>query len=144
MSQSVKKQNTNSSAPSKTYFSYELLSFLQKLHDLFYDSDFKDITNPNKKLEQQVYWRLAKLMEESGELAEAIHAYFKHQRKSKDKDGKLGSKEHVAEELIDVIIVVALFAPMFGVDLNKTLQKKIQKIRKRMIEKYGEDVLKTE
>ena len=128
----------------KTYFSKKLLTILQKLHDLFYESDSKGISSPDKKFEYQIYWRLAKLMEESGELAEAIHAYFKYQRKEKyaKNGGNLGSKEHIAEEIVDVIIVVALLAPMLGIDLNKTLEKKIKKIRTRMLEKYGVDILK--
>jgi len=133
--------NQRSPKSTHTYLSDELLAILQKLHHLFYGSDSKDAGNPNQKLEQQAYWRLAKLMEESGELAEAIHAYFKHQRKAKDKNGTLGSKEHLAEELVDVIMVVGLIAMLFKVDLNNALNNKIKKIRQRMLEKYGVDIL---
>ncbi len=127
----------------KEFFTPEFMQIIQNLHNLFYGQDPASVKDKTQKFEQEIYWRLAKLMEESGELAEAIHAYFNHQRKSKDKDGTLGSKEHVAEEVVDVMIVVVLLAPMFGIDLNKTLEKKFKKIRQRMIEKYGVDISNT-
>jgi NTP pyrophosphatase (non-canonical NTP hydrolase) len=69
-----------------------------------------------------------KLMEESGELADAILAMHKLQRK--EKVGRM-EVDALALECADVIITTLILAQRAGVDINKALSQKIVKINRR-------------
>jgi NTP pyrophosphatase (non-canonical NTP hydrolase) len=78
--------------------------------------------NPKTK-----YTILAKLMEEVGELSEAILSFDSLQRKDKLK----GAKHDLEGELADVVIVTLILANELNVDMNSALTKKIKKIKLR-------------
>jgi len=68
-----------------------------------------------------------KLMEEVGELSEAVLHSMKDQRQE-----KLADQKNVAHELADVIIVSLLIAKNMKVDIFKALGEKIEIINKRI------------
>lgn len=80
--------------------------------------------DPQKKT---LAWTI-KLMEELGELCREILTLYDIQRKEKIaiKDDK-----KIAEELADVIIVTLLLADNIDIDIYKSLEDKIKKIKKR-------------
>lgn len=72
--------------------------------------------------------RLAKLMEESGELADAIlHSY------GQQRQGKAGkaSNSSIAEEIADVYIVLTVIAKHFDLDVLQLLEAKDKKMTAR-------------
>jgi len=73
-----------------------------------------------------------KLTEELGELCQEILAHQSIQRKE-----KLHSyaKENLEAEFADVIITPLILAEWMGIDIEKALEKKIEKIKKRFIKK---------
>ncbi len=78
--------------------------------------------NPKTK-----YTMLAKLMEEVGELSEAILTYDSLQRKDKLVD----AKKDLKDEFADVVIVALILSHELGVDIKKALDDKIKKIKAR-------------
>ena len=68
-----------------------------------------------------------KTSEEQGELSEALLSYLSLQRKDKVQNGK----DELAGEVADVIITTALLGEALGIDVEKCLEDKIAKIRKR-------------
>ena len=68
-----------------------------------------------------------KTSEEPGELSEALLSYLSLQRKDKVQNGK----DELAGEVADVIITTALLGEALGIDVEKCLEDKIAKIRKR-------------
>ena len=99
----------------------EFISFTktesQRLIDYFFDG---------KKPDNLRYLHLAKLMEEVGELSEAVLASDSLMRKEKD-----GSQINLEHEFADVMLVTAIMAQDMGVDLEKALEEKIKKIKER-------------
>ena len=70
----------------------------------------------------------AKLGEEVGELAEQVLARFGYQRKSKE---LAQGADELADECADVIIVSLFLAEAAGVDIEKALKRKMEKLEKR-------------
>jgi len=102
--------------------------------------NFKEIKNFSKKeierlnahfpfpdKEKGTFARMTKIMEELGELCEAILSYYSLQRKDKEK----ASKQDVEKELADTIIVLFLLAEQMNIDIEKALEKKMEIIRNR-------------
>jgi len=98
----------------------ELVDFAKKEHDRLVTC-FNAKDNPKTK-----YTMLAKLMEEMGELSEAILKSDNLQRADKEKI--MGDINH---ELADVILVSLILSQELGVDIEKALQEKIDKIKTR-------------
>ena len=79
-----------------------------------------------KEKKDIIYPMTLKLMEELGELSEAILHSHSLQRKEKlKKSTKLG------EEFVDVLLTTLLLAENFDLDIRQELKKKIKKIKKR-------------
>ncbi len=76
------------------------------------------------------YAMLAKVMEELGELSEAILKLDSFQRSKKLKDFKT-LKEHLSLEFADVLLTVHILAQEMGVDISAALKKKIEQIKNR-------------
>ncbi len=72
--------------------------------------------------------KLAKLTEETGELADEILAYYNLQREEKMEHR---TKDMVADELADVVFVAATLADSLGVDLDKAVMEKEQRVKER-------------
>lgn len=70
----------------------------------------------------------AKLGEEVGELAEQVLARFGYQRKSKE---LAHGDDELADECADVIIVSLFLAEAAGVDIEKALSRKMEKLEIR-------------
>lgn len=66
---------------------------------------------------------LLKLYKEVGELAQAILIHRKKSRPEKHVDAAI-SKQHIAEELADVVGMALVNASLFDIDLEKALQEK--------------------
>jgi len=79
--------------------------------------------------ERVVLARTIKLTEELGELCQEVLAHCSLQRKQKLEDY---NKEKLPEEFADVLITALLLAKSMNVDVEKALEKKIQKINKRL------------
>ncbi len=99
----------------------ELVEFVSEEHarlmKYYGFEDKEDITYP----------MMLKVMEELGELSEAIL----HKR-SLQRNEKLNSKKVELEgEFVDVILTTLLLAECFDVDIRNELKKKIEKIKKR-------------
>ncbi|MBW2990951.1 hypothetical protein KY348_04560 [Candidatus Woesearchaeota archaeon] len=99
----------------------ELFEFVEAEHKRltkYYNSE-EDL---NKK-----YRMFAKLIEETGELSEAILASDAFQRKE-----KLESfNEKLEHEFADVVICALILSKEMNVDMKKALKEKIEKIKKR-------------
>jgi len=98
-----------------------LLAFIKKEHHRLNAHYYG---GPNQKAR---YTQLAKLMEELGELSEAILQQEKHQRKF-----KLKQKRDLAGEFADVILCTLILAQEMGVEIKPALKKKISKIERRV------------
>ena len=70
----------------------------------------------------------AKLGEEVGELAEQVLARFGYQRKSKI---MAAGDDELADECADVIIVSLFLAEAAGIDIEKALERKMEKLEIR-------------
>lgn len=99
----------------------ELTDFATQEHErLITHYDVK--ANPKTK-----YTIFAKLVEEIGELSEAILTRDSMQRKDKLQD----SKSKLEDELADVILCTMILAKELKIDIAKSLNQKIKKIKKR-------------
>ena len=78
--------------------------------------------------------RAIKLNEEIGELCSEILATLGQQRRRKEKSRH--SKEALAGEFADVLIVVLMLAKRLDVDVNKSMADKINKLKKRYEKEY--------
>lgn len=101
----------------------------KKLQKFIADEDgylrkFSSTTDTEKRL----FARMVKLMEELGELSDAILAHTGRQRKEKLKKH---NPAHLAEEFADVIITTLLVAMTAGVDIDEALDVKVKKIKQR-------------
>lgn len=74
------------------------------------------------------YTMLAKLMEEIGELSEAMLITDSLQRGDKLRK----AQKELADEFADVILVTLILAQQWDVDAKKALENKISKIKKRI------------
>jgi len=78
--------------------------------------------------EKRILARTVKLTEELGELCDEVLAYNSLQRKQKLDNH---DKENLPEEFADVIITALLLAKAMNVDIEKALEKKVEKVNKR-------------
>lgn len=78
--------------------------------------------------EKRILARAVKLTEELGELCDEVLAHNSLQRKQKLDNH---DKENLPEEFADVIITTLLLAKAMNVDIEKALEKKIEKINNR-------------
>jgi len=98
----------------------ELVEFANSEHERLVNH-FNTKDNPKTR-----YTMLAKLMEEMGELSEAILKSDNLQRADKEKI--MGDINH---EIADVILCSLVLARELGVDVEKALLEKIEKIKSR-------------
>lgn len=78
--------------------------------------------------EKRIYAAMVKITEEVGELGNEVLKHHNLQRSSK----MIGHKEeHLGTEMADVVITVLLLADQLGIDLEKSLKQKIEKIENR-------------
>lgn len=77
--------------------------------------------------EKRILARAVKLSEEVGELADAVLGFNAMQRADKAKK----DKSNLSDEFADVIITTLLLALAMKVDIQKALEKKIEKINAR-------------
>lgn len=94
--------------------------------------ELDDVTRPKYKLysqrEKEILTKTIKLNEEVGELCNDILSVLKLQRKSKlDKF----DKRNFYEEFADVIITTVQLANSAGVDVERAINDKLEKIEKR-------------
>lgn len=80
---------------------------------------------------------MALLTEEVGELARVIARVYGDQ-KPKQGDLKADAKEQMAEELADIIWVVACIANQTGIDLNDAFAKSLHKKSTRDLNRFSE------
>ncbi|MFB6212335.1 MAG: nucleotide pyrophosphohydrolase [Candidatus Magasanikbacteria bacterium] len=81
------------------------------------------------------YWEplviLARLQEETGEFARLVnHLYGQKEKRSDEKRQKL------EDELGDILFTLACFANSHNIDLNRALQKSIDKVKGRDKDRY--------
>lgn len=100
----------------------ELLQFIDK-EDQRLKEYYRDFNN-----QKIASVRSTKLAEEVGELCGEVLAHNSLQRKEKS---KRHDPEELSEEFADVIIVTLLLAKSMSVDIERSLQKKIEKVNKR-------------
>src|SRR5581483_3946956 len=96
-----------------------------------------DRMKPHYKLytprEKEILTKAVKLNEEVGELCNDVLSVLQLQRKSKlDKF----DKRHIYEEFADVIITAIQLAESAGVDVERAINDKIQKIEKRYLKDH--------
>lgn len=77
------------------------------------------------KKEKDILSKTVKLTEEIGELSNDVLSTLSLQRKSKLKEF---NKNNMYEEFADVILTVAALANTMGVDLNRAVQNKLEKV----------------
>lgn len=80
------------------------------------------------KQEKDILVETVKLNEEVGELCNDILGILKLQRKAKQ---KVFDKRNIYEEFADVIITTVVLAQTTGVDLERALKDKLDKIEER-------------
>lgn len=82
------------------------------------------------KQERDILVETVKLNEEVGELCNDILGILKLQRKAKQ---KVFDKRNIYEEFADVIITTIVLAQTTGVDLERALKDKLEKIETRYL-----------
>ncbi|MBW3005108.1 hypothetical protein KY310_04720 [Candidatus Woesearchaeota archaeon] len=99
----------------------DLFEFAKKEHD-------RQVTHHKVKGDPKVkYTMFAKLIEELGELSEAMTTADGLQRGDKLRK----AKSELADEFADVLLVTLILAEEWNVDAKKALIEKIEKIKKR-------------
>ncbi len=78
--------------------------------------------------EKRILARTVKLTEELGELCDEVLSHSSLQRKQKLSEH---NKDNLPEEFADVIITALLLAKSMDIDVEKALEKKVEKINKR-------------
>ena len=116
----------------------DLLRFNNKLYIMEFKDLLKFIEIEDERLkeyyggysdqEKRILARTVKLTEELGELCNEVLAYNSLQRKQKLDNH---DKENLPEEFADVIITTLLLAKAMNIDIEKALERKIEKINKR-------------
>jgi NTP pyrophosphatase (non-canonical NTP hydrolase) len=92
----------------------------------------RQVTHHNVKGDPKTkYTMLAKLMEELGELSEAILTCDSLQRSDKLTEKIADARANLEGEFADVILVAAILSHELGVDVKAALHRKIKKIRER-------------
>lgn len=85
--------------------------------------------NIYSKAEREILVETVKLNEEVGELCNDILGVLKLQRKAKQRKF---DKRNIYEEFADVIITTIVLAQTAGVDLERALKNKLDKIEERI------------
>jgi len=101
----------------------QLLQFINSESERLKKHKGKDVSQ-----RERILFRTVKLMEELGEWCNEIIAFIGKQRDEKQKNYK---KENLEEEFADVMITTLLVAESLDIDVEKSLKKKINKIKKR-------------
>ena len=101
----------------------ELLKFIE-----IEDERLKKYYGGYSDQEKRILARTVKLTEELGELCDEILAHNSMQRKQKLDNH---NKDNLSEEFADVIITTLLLAKAMNVDIEKALERKIEKVNKR-------------
>ena len=101
----------------------ELLRFIE-----IEDERIKKYYGSYSDQEKRILARTVKLTEELGELCDEVLAHHSFQRKQKLENH---DEENLPEEFTDVIITALLLAKAMDVDIEKALEKKVEKINKR-------------
>jgi NTP pyrophosphatase (non-canonical NTP hydrolase) len=101
----------------------ELQAYIQER-----DTIHRDVKNGTLTERERILLRTVKMMEEMGELSEAILSELGHQR-----DAKLEkhTQEALNDEVADVLITLLLLAKALKVDPTTAVEKKIKKIENR-------------
>lgn len=99
----------------------ELMKFIEKQAGILNNKYYKDYSDREKILE-----RVLKINEEFGELCDEISKRFGNQRTS-----KMEIENSIEHEFADVLICVLLLAQALDIDVDKALDEKIKKIKKR-------------
>lgn len=87
-----------------------------------------DAKYPDHAHEFRVLARLGKIMEELGELSSAVHSEMGMQRQEKL---DLHKREDLESEWADLFNTVMLFGMVMGIDMPKTIEKRLDEIYKR-------------
>ena len=99
----------------------DIFEFAKKEHE-------RQVTHHNVKGESKTkYTMLAKLMEELGELSEAILTCDSLQRSDKLEN----ARANLEGEFADVILVALILSQEMNIDVKKALEEKIEKIIER-------------
>lgn len=85
---------------------------------------------PDSDVEKRILARTVKLMEESGEVGDAVLSFLNDQRNEK-LEARENLRKELEEEMADVILVTLLIAHASGCDVNAGLKRKIEKLKKR-------------
>lgn len=101
----------------------ELLKFIE-----IEDERLKKYYGGYSDQEKRILARTVKLTEELGELCDEVLAFNSLQRKQKLDNHDKGN---LPEEFADVIITALLLAKAMNVDIEKALEKKVEKVNKR-------------
>lgn len=107
------------------------------VHMATYIDELETYRKNRHRPKNRLYY-MAKLNEESGELAEAILAFEGSRRKIKKlAESGVTPIERICEELGDVINVAFLLAEQFDIPLSKLLDTGSQKLKKRRLKIGG-------
>jgi NTP pyrophosphatase (non-canonical NTP hydrolase) len=103
---------------------------LKELLDFAAKTDEKLIAEYGENLDmtKAIFAQTIKLNEEVGELCEAILSAHGLQRPTKHKQ----NLDHVAEELVDVLMVTLVMAHRLGTDVEPALRRKMAIIMERL------------
>ncbi|MCD6583729.1 MAG: hypothetical protein J7K71_03485 [Candidatus Omnitrophica bacterium] len=101
----------------------ELLKFIE-----IEDERLKKYYGGYSDQEKRILARTVKLTEELGELCDEILAHNSMQRKQKLDNH---NKDNLSEEFADVIMTTLLLAKAMNIDIEKALERKIEKVNKR-------------
>ncbi len=95
----------------------------------FIDDEDKRLKSicPDSSNKDRIFTRQLKLMEEVGELSEAILSSFDFQRKDKEDNKSM----NIREELADIIIVTFLISKSLNISIHDCLKNKIEKLKSR-------------
>ena len=78
--------------------------------------------------EKRILARTVKLTEELGELCNEVLTHNSLQKKQKLDNH---DKENLSEEFADVVITTLLLAKAMNIDIEKALERKVEKVNKR-------------
>ena len=92
------------------------------------DTVHRDVKSGTLTERERILLRTVKMMEEMGELSEAVLSELGHQRVAKLEKH---TQEALSDEVADVLITLFLLAKALKVDVGKAIEKKIQKIATR-------------
>ena len=106
-----------------------MLSFIRRQNDVLDKRYYEDYSNREKIME-----KVLKINEELGELCDEIAKKFGNQRKE-----KMEIENEISHEIADVLICVLLLTNSLNINVEKGLEEKILKIKKRFAEEWDED-----